>query len=743
MTIQGIILNMSMRPLHLEPSQSFDQLTLTGSLLIRALKKQNIDFELLVTQNNNDASDEKPWVGFKIKGQTLIYRAGVFCEYDPVNQLRGKNLNHRSELLVSDKHATKEHLNALGISTPKGYFFRRRHLEKILALYPALSLPVCVKPNNARQGQCVTTMIQSYAHYESAVTKTAASFKNIVIEESVSGSHYRFYYVSPKIAGVRLGIPLSVVGDGQHTILTLLELKNRERRNRQSKTHPEITCDIEMEYFLSVQGYTFESVPSEGTRVFLRPSSAIAAGADTVLLSLKSVHPSYLTIVEQACQSVEGFYFGGVDIVIQDISVPAQADNYWILELNAHPSFSPFVEAWEGEDVDVATDMVSLLLREYPFKAIYEQINQNDFEISQKFNTLDLTTQTVANAARARGIPCHVLTPVPRTEGVPEKKPWLTFIINGQRFVYRLGMLREFGIGQHKMGRGLNHRAALLVANKHGTKEHLAKVGVNTPKGYFFRRRHKESVLACYPDLVKPVCVKPNNGLQGIGVTTMIATYEDYEIAVRKVFEELDYKNLVVEESVMGEHFRFFYVQPNVVGVRQGIPFSVVGNGESTILELLELKNRERKERQSLTHPPKELNDEMKRLLAVQGFTQESIPNANQRVFLGVASSYIAGADTILYDLTRIHPSYLEIVERACQSVPGLYFSGVDIVIADIYAAATEDNYWILELNDTPGIAPFYFPWEGDVVDVAGRLVELLQGCYPFTDTGNTLTEQQ
>ena len=104
---------------------------------------------------------------------------------------------------------------------------------------------------------------------------------------------------------------------------------------------------------------------------------------------------------------------------------------------------------------------------------------------------------------------------------------------------------------------------------------------------------------------------------------------------------------------------------------------------------------------------------------------------------MGVASSYIAGADTILYDLKRIHPSYLEIVARACQSVPGLYFSGVDIVIADIYAPATEENYWILELNDTPGIAPFYFPWEGEIVDVSGQLLELLQNDYPFTDTRN------
>ena len=98
MTTQGIILNMSMRSLPLEPSQAFNQLDVTGSLLVRALKKQNIDFQLLVSQNNDDSSCENPWVAFKIKGQTLIYRAGVFCEYDPVNQLRGKNLNHRSRI---------------------------------------------------------------------------------------------------------------------------------------------------------------------------------------------------------------------------------------------------------------------------------------------------------------------------------------------------------------------------------------------------------------------------------------------------------------------------------------------------------------------------------------------------------------------------------------------------------------------------------------------------------------------
>lgn len=336
----------------------------------------------------------------------------------------------------------------------------------------------------------------------------------------------------------------------------------------------------------------------------------------------------------------------------------------------------------------------------------------------------------MAKAVQKRAIPCHVKA-LTKHKNNDEKNYWLIFSINGHKLMYRYGVMLDVGKGrQDTIGRNINHKAELLVANKHGTKVHLTEHGLNVPKGEIFRRRHKTKALAFFDELPKPLCVKPNNGRLGRCVTASIYDYENYEKAINVVAEQ--YKTIVIEESVTGEHFRFFYCHPKVVAVKVGLPLGVIGDGNTTISELIERKNTERAVRALPSHPQIEMDEDILRNMTTQGYTIKSVPENGERVMLRFSSGAPAGADSISFDLDTLHPSYLDIVARACQSVPGLHYCGVDIVIEDIYAPATQSNYWFLELNANPALISLYYPWEGPLTDVASEMIDTIHRYYPL-----------
>jgi cyanophycin synthetase len=99
-------------------------------------------------------------------------------------------------------------------------------------------------------------------------------------------------------------------------------------------------------------------------------------------------------------------------------------------------------------------------------------------------------------------------------------------------------------------------------------------------------------------------------------------------------------------------------------------------------------------------------------------------------VFLTSASNMHQGGDIV--DATdAIHRSYVELVERAMNLMPGVVFCGPDVLIQDAGVPATADNYHFLEVNSGPGFAAHHNPWCGQPRDVAGNLIDYLTNLKP------------
>ncbi|RZJ96529.1 MAG: hypothetical protein EON88_07155 [Brevundimonas sp.] len=333
----------------------------------------------------------------------------------------------------------------------------------------------------------------------------------------------------------------------------------------------------------------------------------------------------------------------------------------------------------------------------------------------------------IARAAHDRGLSTEAVEAPDGEGGVSQ---WLQITLGGRVFLFSRGIILERDRPSDRMaGRHINDQALRLLRHKQQTKAHLAAHGVSVPFGLSFHRRQMAEARAAFDRFSGPICIKPANGKGGADTFPGVTDRARYEAALDRV--AATHQRFLIEDSLQAAPIRFFYIRPGIVGAKYGRPASVVGDGVSTIAALAKARNDERARRALPSHLPLPTDADTEAYLAAQGLGLASVPPASERVFLRGTSNGSTGGDAIICT-DQVHPSYLEVMTQACRSVPGLHVTAVDAMIADIRQPAAPDNHWILELNGSPGYAPFCVPWEGEPIDVAGLVLDYLATDYPI-----------
>ncbi len=194
-----------------------------------------------------------------------------------------------------------------------------------------------------------------------------------------------------------------------------------------------------------------------------------------------------------------------------------------------------------------------------------------------------------------------------------------------------------------------------------------------------------------------PVIVKPNSGTQGTDVCAAYNT-EEFDRAVRSVFKKD--RIALVQRKLTGNDYRVVVLDDEVISAYQRIPLNVVGDGQSTIQQLLARKARafvasSRDTRIKLKDP------RMISKLKHQGFAFGSRPARGQKVLLLDNANLSTGGDAI--DVTNsIHPAFKKIAIELTKDM-GLRLCGVDLMV-DGDIAEKPGRYWILEINAAPGL---------------------------------------
>ncbi|CAM4281853.1 ATP-grasp domain-containing protein [Lacicoccus alkaliphilus] len=251
------------------------------------------------------------------------------------------------------------------------------------------------------------------------------------------------------------------------------------------------------------------------------------------------------------------------------------------------------------------------------------------------------------------------------------------------------------------------------------TNEYLSKAHVPIPEGKEFGEAASDEEIISYSKTIDyPLVLKPTDGKAGRGVIAGIESEKELKNALNVVKNRLGYKNILLQQYVTGDEIRIYVLDGRVLAASNRRPANILGDGVSTIKNLIIQKNELRKKVPSLYFRPIKLDKEVYNNIRLQGHTMESIPKKGERVLLRKISNLSRGGESVdvLDELTEEQKN---IAVRATQAIPGLVQCGVDMILNDETGSGV-----ILELNTRPGIGNHLFPVEGTAKDIPKEIVD-------------------
>ena len=270
-----------------------------------------------------------------------------------------------------------------------------------------------------------------------------------------------------------------------------------------------------------------------------------------------------------------------------------------------------------------------------------------------------------------------------------------------------------------------NYASILTMENKLVTKKILEEHGIRVPKGL----EYTNSDAAKADFLIhqsKPVVIKPNQTNFGLGITILkeITEEQTYRRAIDIAFEYDS--TILIEEFISGKEFRFFVIGDEVVGILHRVPANVMGDGTKTVSELVELKNQDPLRGKGYRTPLEkiQLGEAEAMFLKSQNKDFSTVPASGEVVYLRENSNISTGGDSI--DFTDdISDSYKQIAVQAAKAL-NVVITGLDMIIPDVSAEATDDNYAIIELNFNPAIHIHCHPFKGKNRRLNEKLMDAL-----------------
>lgn len=278
---------------------------------------------------------------------------------------------------------------------------------------------------------------------------------------------------------------------------------------------------------------------------------------------------------------------------------------------------------------------------------------------------------------------------------------------------------KEFVIEGNKTDRD-SYIFPIITDDKFTSKQIMHEAGLNVPKAILLYKDMDEDDIESIvsPFYNKCLVVKPRNTNYGTGITVFSkkATKKQILNAISYAFT-FD-SNVLIEEYVKGMEYRFLVVDGKCLSVAHRRNASVVGDGISTIKELIDAKNKE--PWHFLTSAPVKMDQPVVEYLKLQGYDYETVIPNGKRVFLRSNSNCSTGGESI--DMTNIIPKkFKRIAEKASRAFDAK-ICGVDIIIDDL----EKDDYAIIEINDNPGYSINEWPYEGKGEKIGISILKLL-----------------
>src|SRR5689334_10249716 len=297
--------------------------------------------------------------------------------------------------------------------------------------------------------------------------------------------------------------------------------------------------------------------------------------------------------------------------------------------------------------------------------------------------------------------------------------PWLR--LNNQSLV-QLGYGKYQQRIQATITGKTSHIAVELASDKEETNKILGSLGLPVPKQELVQSA--EGARRAARRIGFPVVTKPYNGNHGRGISIGLASDEEVVAGFERAREHS--RSVIVETFVSGDDHRLLVVNGELVAATRRTPGHVVGDGVLTVAQLVEKVNQD--PRRGVGHEKVltrlELDAQALGMLAKKGYDENSVPRADERVFLrSTANLSTGGTATDVTDI--IHPDNRDMAVRAIKAI-GLDVGGVDFLSDNIAESYKTHGGGICECNAAPGFRMHVAPSEGTPRDVAGPVIDML-----------------
>lgn len=322
------------------------------------------------------------------------------------------------------------------------------------------------------------------------------------------------------------------------------------------------------------------------------------------------------------------------------------------------------------------------------------------------FEDLEISTQIIIRDALTRGI---------KIEMVDRKENFLRLVQgNHTEFVKEASKTRLDSLMTY-----------LVMENKIASKLVLEESGIRVPVGRNYS--NLESALEDYSffldkkKVIKPVTT--NFGL-GIGISEPGDSLEKFTSFV-KIALGLS-NSIIIEEFMEGPEYRFLVLGDEVMAVCNRVPANVMGDGKSSIRELIQKKNEDprRGEGHKTALEKIQMSEVESLILKDQGLGFDSVPSLGEQIFLRKNSNISTGGDSL--DVTdNVHPEFKSIAV-SCAKAAGAVICGIDIISSSIESKPDPKTYAILEINFNPVLYIHEFPYSGKPRFVGDKILDLL-----------------
>ncbi|NCR07741.1 MAG: cyanophycin synthetase [Microcystis aeruginosa LG13-11] len=314
------------------------------------------------------------------------------------------------------------------------------------------------------------------------------------------------------------------------------------------------------------------------------------------------------------------------------------------------------------------------------------------------------STETIVKEAQARNI------------------PWLLL---SARSMVQLG----YGVHQKRIQATLSSFSGILAVelacDKEGTKTILKDGGIPVPRGTVIQ--YLDELPAAIEEVGGfPIVIKPLDGNHGRGISIDVKNQQEAEEAYDLASAASKTRSVIVERYYKGSDHRILVINGKVAAVAERIPAHVVGDGRSTVEELIEITNQDPNRGDGHANVLTKITIDKTALnvLGKQGYELTSILPQGAIAYLRATANLSTGG--IAVDRTdEIHPENVWIAQRVAKLI-GLDIAGIDVVTEDIRKPLKEVDGVIVEVNAAPGFRMHVAPSRGLPRNIAAPVIDML-----------------